>query len=350
MFKDITVEELVAEKDSGSYVIIDVRSPSEYREFCIPGSINIPIFSDQERAEIGTLYKQVSVHAAKERGLEVVSAKLPEFVKEFAQLEKERIVYCWRGGMRSKTTATVLDLMGIHTHRLVGGIHDYRKWAVHRLESYPMHPEALVLNGYTGAGKTLILHQLENEGYPVLDLERMANHRGSIFGQIGLRPHNQKMFDALLLDRLDQLNGQPYVLFEAESKRIGKAVLPEFLTVKKENGFQLFIDMPIEERVQHILDDYQPWGHHEECLSAFRKIQKRIHTPIAADITRHLEIGEFREAVELLLLYYYDPLYTHTAEQYPVDRRLTLRVKNTDDAVEQVKQILQDQFHTVPLG
>ncbi|WP_050613701.1 tRNA 2-selenouridine(34) synthase MnmH [Bacillus testis] len=344
MFQDITVEELIEVKDKPGQVLIDVRSPSEYRDFTIPGSINIPLFDDSERAEIGTLYKQVSVQAAKERGLEVVSAKLPEFVKAFRDIPGEKTVFCWRGGMRSKTTATVLDLMGIHTHRLQGGIHEYRKKTVHMLEDYPFKPEAYVLNGYTGAGKTLILKHLQEEGYPVLDLERMANHRGSIFGQIGLRPHNQKMFDALLLERISQVKDEPYVLFEAESKRIGKAVLPEFLTLKKERGFQIFIDMPIEERVRHILEDYQPWGHHDECIQAFQKIKKRIHTPIAAEIAQCLEAKEYARAVQLLLEYYYDPLYKYTADQYPEDRRMILQAKNIEDAAERIKEVLQNTF------
>lgn len=114
MFQDITLEELRVLKNKKQITIIDVRSPSEYKDATLPDSLNIPFFDDQERAEVGTLYKQTSVQAAKERGLEIAAAKLPSFVKEFAAIQGDKAVFCWRGGMRSRTTATVLSLMDIH--------------------------------------------------------------------------------------------------------------------------------------------------------------------------------------------------------------------------------------------
>src|SRR5690606_24638125 len=127
MFQDISVDDLRELRKEKPLAIVDVRSPSEFAESNIPGSVNIPIFTDEERAEIGTVYKQVSPDAAKDKGLEIVSAKLPDFIKEFAKLpEEEKVVYCWRGGMRSKTSATLIDLMGINAKRLIGGIRGYR--------------------------------------------------------------------------------------------------------------------------------------------------------------------------------------------------------------------------------
>lgn len=151
MFQDIPINELLALKSQGELTVIDVRSPSEYKEATIPGSMNIPFFNDEERAEVGTLYKQVSPQAAKERGLEIVSAKLPAFVKEFSKIEGKKAVFCWRGGMRSKTSATVLSLMGIKALRLEGGYRSYRHWVVEQLESMELKQEAYVLNGNTGS-------------------------------------------------------------------------------------------------------------------------------------------------------------------------------------------------------
>lgn len=327
--------------------IIDVRSPSEYANSTIPGSINIPIFDDKERAEIGTLYKQVSSDVAQERGLEIVSAKLPAFVKQFKEIEGEKTVFCWRGGMRSKTTATVLDLMNIHVNRLDGGVRAYRKWVVDRLTNLNFTPKVYVLNGYTGTGKTLILRRLEEEGYPVLDLEKMANHRGSIFGQIGLEPHNQKTFDSLLVEQLQQLQHSPYVLFEGESKRIGKVVLPPLFNELKEEGFQLIIQMPIEERTRHILEDYCPWDHHEACMEAFRKIKLRIHTPIAAQIEESLRSKEYALAVNLLLEHYYDPRYEHTAEKYLENQKMNLQVENVEEAIQAIKEVISQSPENV---
>jgi len=339
LFQDISIDELLALKASKELVTIDVRSPAEYADATIPGSLNLPLFDDAERAEIGTLYKQVSVQAAKDRGLELVSAKLPAFVKAFEQIRGPKAVFCWRGGMRSKTTATVLALMGIRVYRLAGGFRTYRKWVVETLEQLTLRPPAFVIAGNTGSGKTAILRQLQAEGYPVVDLEGMAGHRGSIFGQVGLRANNQKTFDALLVTRLLQLEHAPYVLLEGESKRIGKVVLPAFLVDKKEAGTQLFIELPLEERVRHIMDDYRPWDHKQELQLAFQRIKGRIHTPIAKDIDISLTDERFEDAVRLLLKHYYDPRYEHALQQYEQDKTV-IRAQTIDEAVCQIKEQL----------
>jgi len=336
VFQDITIEQLLARRTKGELTLIDVRSPSEYQENTIPGSLNIPIFDDAERAEIGTIYKQVSVEAAKERGLEIVSAKLPTFIKTFAQIEGPKAVFCWRGGMRSKTSATVLDLMGIRASRLIGGIRAYRQWVVSTLEELPLPPVAYVINGNTGSGKTLMLRRLMEEGYPVMDLEAMAGHRGSIFGHIGLRANNQKSFEALLVEQALILQDAPYVLIEGESKRIGKAILPEPVVQMKEAGIQLFIDLPLEERVRHILEDYQPLEHKDDLLQAFKHIKNRIHTPVAKEIEANLLIGQYERAVKLLLEHYYDPRYAHAMSQYEGEQ-IVIHADTIEEAVDAVK-------------
>lgn len=338
MFTDISIERLIDEKKN--MTLIDVRSPSEYKDFTIPGSLNIPIFSDAERAEVGTIYKQVGPEAAEERGLEIFSAKLPDFIKAFKQIEGDKTVFCWRGGMRSRTAATVLDLMKIPVHRLDGGIRSYRNWVVGQLDALDLIPKAYILNGNTGTGKTIILRKLEQEGYPVLDFERMANHRGSIFGQIGLEPHNQKTFDALLVEKLHIIQDFPYVFFEGESKRIGRVLLPEPFYNVKENGTQIFIEMPMEERVKNILDDYRPWEFKEECMEAFRRIKSRIHTPIATEIQNALQNEEFSLAVRLLLEYYYDPRYLYSTAQYFKGTKITISVQNVEEAIEEIKKLV----------
>ncbi|WP_053217550.1 tRNA 2-selenouridine(34) synthase MnmH [Virgibacillus senegalensis] len=337
MFQDISWQEIASLQMKGEHTLIDVRSPSEYAAATIPGSINIPVFDDEERAEIGTLYKQESPEIAKQRGVEIVSAKLPEFIKAFQAIDTDKTVFCWRGGMRSKTAATMVDLMGIKVNRLQGGIRSYRQWVVDTLETFSFAPEAIVLNGYTGAGKTIILEELEKDGYAILDFEKMANHRGSIFGQIGLEPNKQKKFDSLLLHQLLKTQEEPYVVMEAESKRIGRVTLPDFMVEKKENGTHVFIDIPIEERVRNILDDYQPWNHHEEALEAFKRIKRRIHTPVAADIEKALHKADFSEAVLLLLEYYYDPLYTYSANKHD---NFTIHAESTEEAIPLVKEYL----------
>ncbi|MBP3039491.1 tRNA 2-selenouridine(34) synthase MnmH [Bacillaceae bacterium Marseille-Q3522] len=344
MFSNIKIEELLTRNDM---VLIDVRSPSEYKNFTIPGSRNIPIFDDKERAEIGTIYNKVSVEAAQERGLEIFSAKLPQFISEFKKIDSEKTVFCWRGGMRSKTSATVLDLMNIHVFRLEGGIRAYRKWVVNQLEKLEFHPRTYVLDGYTGTGKTSLLKRLKEESYPVLDLEAMANHRGSNFGHIGLEPHNQKTFDSLLIHQLLRMQNTSYILIEAESKRIGKVVLPPFFNKLKEQGIQIFIDMPIEERVANILEDYRPWEHEQECMKAFQKIKSRIHTQVAKEIENNLQKEQFAPAIRLLLEYYYDPFYKHSEELYPEDRKITVHAENEEEALQKLKKLIHFE-HQAP--
>lgn len=340
MIQDIKLTDLLAKQKREAYTLIDVRSPKEYEEATIPGSINIPVFTDEERAEVGTLYKQVSQEAAKDRGLEIFSAKLPMFINEFKQIHTPMTVFCWRGGMRSKTAATVLDLMGIHVSRLHGGIKSYRQWVVAELEKETFSPDLYVLNGHTGCGKTIMLDRLAKKGYPVIDLEKMANHRGSIFGQIGLVPNKQKKFESLLVQAMLQYADEPFVFIEGESKRIGKATLPDFFYEKKENSLQLFVELPFERRVDIILEEYHPTDNPDMFLEAFRLIKKHIQPAIASEIENALQARDYRTAVKLLLEHYYDPRYDHHGDKYDTDQVISIDALTVDDAIDQVEKFI----------
>jgi tRNA 2-selenouridine synthase len=339
MFHDITLDELSDLRQKKELLTIDVRSPSEFEDATIPGSLNIPLFNDDERAEVGTLYTQVNVQAAKDRGLEIVSAKLPAFIKQFSQIPGNKAVFCWRGGMRSKTVATVLSLMGIHVYRLEGGFRAHRQGVIKALNELVITPQAIVLHGNTGSGKTAILHILKEQGYPILDLEALAGHRGSAFGNIGLKAHNQKKFDALLIDELSAYQHSPYILLEAESKRIGKVVLPDQLVQKKEEGYQIWLDLPIEARVQNILDDYCPWEHQEECMKSFLQIKSRIHIPIAAEIEMSLKSEKYDRAIELLLIHYYDQRYAHSSSVNSEIRSVVTAI-SVEEAAKQIEKLI----------
>lgn len=341
MIQEIQLEKWRSLKERGELVTVDVRSPSEFRMATIPGSVNIPLFDDAERAEVGTLYKQEGVECAKKRGLEIVSAKLPAFIESFAIIPGPKTVFCWRGGMRSKTSATLLSLMGMQASRLTGGYRAYRQWVVKQLEEMEYDPRAVVIHGLTGCGKTEILRRLEAAGYPVLDLEGMAGHRGSRFGGIGTEARNQKMFDALLLERLLETKDKPAVAFEAESRRIGKIMVPDLIAQRKASGLIVRIELPMEERVQHLLHDYKPWEHHEESLQAFQLIRSKIHIPIAQDIQANMERGLYDQAIELILEHYYDLKYEHSALQYGKDADYVVKARTVDEAYAQTEELMR---------
>jgi len=340
MFKDITPPDLYRLKEQGD-TIVDVRSPKEYEEATIPGAINIPLFTNEERAAVGTTYNQKGKEAAKDLGLELFSEKLPAFIQHFKQLETPVTVFCWRGGMRSETAATVVDLMNIPVNRLRGGIKAYHDWNKEQFGTIRI-PPLYVLNGHTGNGKTHILLQLKEEGYPVIDLEGMANHRGSIFGHIGLKPRNQRTFNLLLGEALFQYQDEAFILIEGESSRIGNITIPERFYRHKEISPQLFIDLPLDERVKNILADYSPHDYHDQFIEAFQVIKRRMHTPIANATAQALEEKDYPVVVKNLLTHYYDLRYNHSTA---CSEKLNTSIEELSvaDAKEKVKQYLSSK-------
>ncbi len=319
--KEITVEELMTMKNP---IIIDIRSPIEFNDGAIPGAINVPLFTDEERQEIGTIYKQVGQAAAKWRAMELVSPKIPYLLQTIKSFNKdgELIIHCWRGGMRSKAVVTFLEFAGLYSWRLVGGYKSYRNYILEKLPTM-LPSQAIVLHGLTGVGKTEVLKILKQKGYAVLDLEEMAGHRGSIFGTIGLGDgYNQKTFDALLFKGLQEIHGSDYFLVEAESKRIGKAVQPEELMTSKFKGINIYLHSPIEQRVRQLVTEYvlpfkdQPW-YLEKISVSLEKVLRRIKdNDIKKGLMQTLEDQNYPEMIQILLEHYYDPRYDHARQDY----------------------------------
>ncbi|MDQ0197721.1 tRNA 2-selenouridine(34) synthase MnmH [Neobacillus ginsengisoli] len=320
--KDITIKELLTLKQP---IIIDIRSPVEFKDGAIPGAINIPLFSDEERQEIGTIYKREGPANAKWRAMEVVSPKIPLLLKTLkvaSSKGSELIIHCWRGGMRSKAVVTFLEFAGIYASRLEGGYKAYRQYILAEIPS--MFPEkAVVLHGLTGVGKTEVLKYLKEMGYPTLDLEEMAGHRGSIFGTIGLEDgHNQKMFDSLLFQGLKELQDSPYFLMEAESKRIGKAVQPEELLNRKMQGLNIHLHTPVEQRIKHLVSEYvlpyenEPW-YYEKISDGIEKVLRWVkNEEIKKMLNETLVDRNYREMIRILLENYYDPRYNYKRQEY----------------------------------
>jgi tRNA 2-selenouridine synthase len=341
---DITVKELY---QIDHPLVIDIRAPIEFETGAIPGAINVPLFTNEERQEIGTIYKQVGQDQAKWRAMEIVSPKIPfllQSIKDAAGADETHvhpIVHCWRGGMRSKAVVTFLDFAGIHAKRLSGGYKAYRQFILEEIPN--LIPEmAVVIHGLTGVGKTEILKILEHRGYPVLDLEGMACHRGSIFGGVGLgNGHNQKQFDSLLFQKAKEISGTAYFLMEAESKRIGKVTLPDELMEKKMNGINFHVHMPIEQRVSHIAKEYivpyeqEPW-YFDVIKESLEKVFRRLKdVDIKKELEENLERCQYNEMIQALLEGYYDPMYDYKRQEYSGEF-FDIYAENPLDAANQI--------------
>ncbi len=315
--REISVEELL-HKGYGN--LIDVRAPGEFARDTIPGAVNIPLFNDAERAQVGIMYKQQGQAAAQWLGMQIVSPKMEMLMRAIRERAEETgetpTIFCWRGGMRSKAMATFATFAGIPVQRLIGGYRAYRQHVVRTIEPYEIDVPVVLVHGMTGVGKTELLRRLEARGLPVIDLERMAGHRGSVFGHlVHGKPANQKMFDARLFETLRRLKGAPFVLMEAESKRIGNVVQPAFLLKAKETATDhLFVTAPLDVRVQRLYDQYvAPFSwrpdFRENVAQAFQRIERRMPTEQAKLAACALQAGEYHTVITSLLVHYYDPRY-----------------------------------------
>lgn len=344
----IDLEKALALRDRGA-LLVDARSPSEYAEATIPGAINVPIFDDEERAQVGTLYKEGGKNAAKRLAVELVSPKLPALIARVeGALEGRRppvIVFCWRGGMRSRALTTFLDLAGIPARQLVGG-HKAFRGHVRTFFETGEWGRLLVLRGLTGVGKTRLLLRLREEGVPVLDLEGLASHRGSAFGGLGLAPQpGQKMFESLLWDELRRIPPGGYALAEGESKHIGRLVLPPRVFAALQTETTLWLNASLDYRVEVILGDYPAI---DTLREAFVRPIRALKPRLGGETTRRLlvllERGAWRELVRELMVLYYDPLYNHTKP----DRRIEIDIGPEAEGLARLKVAIAEVLDGTP--
>ncbi len=349
MTHDITINDWVQHREK--FTLVDVRSPIEFMESAIPTAVNIPIFNNKERAIVGTLYKQRGKAAAKWRAMEIVSPKIPSLMREIHSLGQNGtipLIYCWRGGMRSKSIAQFATLAGLNVARLVGGYRAFRQKALQMIPQL-LPPKVVVFHGMTGTGKTDILLSLKEKGYPVIDLEALANHRGSLFGAIdGRVPHNQKTFDGLLFLQLLALQHSPYIIIEGESKRIGHAVQPEELLHHQKTALHLFVSATLSQRKQRIYKEYvEPHlsdkNFHSRVTEAFRYVKKRLKPEsVKYEIEQALYEKNYDKFIEKLMIYYYDPRYLYKEEKF-MQKAPTINSNDIHSAVNEAESILNNK-------
>ena len=306
---------------SKDQLIIDVRSPAEYNHAYIPGAVSIPLFNDEERKEVGTAYKQKSREQAIKIGLDFFGPKMRKMVEEVESILEKRndtigsdletstnhhssktvFIYCWRGGMRSGALSWLLSLYGFKVFVLAGGYKAFRNGV---LKTFQFPWQLKVLGGYTGSGKTEVLHALKNAGEPVIDLEGIAVHKGSAFGNINLPPQpTQEQFENLLAAAFHQLNNNQPIWIEDESQRIGSINIPGALWHTIRQSPVYFLDVPFDERLQHIVEEYGQLDK-EKVAAAIQRITKRLGGLETKNALRLLEEDKWSECFSILLKYY----------------------------------------------
>lgn len=330
------------------YPVLDVRSPGEFLHAHIPGAYSLPLFSDEERKVVGTAYKQQSKQQAIKIGLKYFGAQMADMVGKVeaiyashtkgqsvdADQRKTVLVHCWRGGMRSAGVAWLLDLYGFKVYILAGGYKFFRRWVLHQFEKeYALN----VIGGYTGSGKTDVLHQLKQQGFCTIDLEGLAIHKGSAFGNLAMvKQPSQEMFENLLGLQLDQVTGPVWV--EDESQRIGDINLPIAFYIQKQKSPVYYLNIPFEERLNYIVQDYGKFEK-EKLLNAIIRIKKRLGGLETKTAVNFLLEDEIKNAFAVLLKYY-DKWYLKCLDQRENPASLITRIEcETVDAVANAKAI-----------
>lgn len=315
--------------------IIDVRSPAEFADDHLPGAVSMPVLDNEQRAQVGTMYKQVSPFDARRLGGALVAQNLANHLLTHFQ-DKPRhwrpLIYCWRGGQRSGAFTTWLRMIGWDACQLVGGYKQYRREVVSALETLPQTFEFQVVSGPTGSAKTRVLEALERKGAQVLDLEGLAAHKGSVLGALpGTAQPSQKFFETLLYQQLSRFTPEQPVFVEAESRKIGRIHLPGALIERMRESECVMIDASREARIEFLLRDYAYLGDDAEDLKFKLGCLRRILPNETLD-----RWNDYADAHDLPRLFtelidqHYDPLYRRSQNSNYQGYANARRVESTD--------------------
>lgn len=293
--------------------ILDVRSPGEYAQGHLPKAVSFPLFSDEERTQVGTCYKQKGKETAIELGLELVGPKMAQLVRQAKALAPEHQVrvHCWRGGMRSGSVGWLLATSGLEVKLLEGGYKAFRNW-VRTTLAIPR--PVIIVGGMTGTGKTDILHALRTLGEQVLDLEGLANHRGSSYGALMQPPQpSTEQFENLIAEQWTEFHPQRPVWIEAESRRVGTCRVPDEIMQQMEAASTLEVIRSKPERLKLLVEIYGQ-ADPEGLIAATERLQKRLGGLRTQTAVQHIKQGELAAAAAVVLSYY-DRAYRHDLER-----------------------------------
>ena len=362
--------------------VIDVRSPGEYKHAHIPGAHSLPLFTDDERKVVGTTYKQQSREQAIKIGLDFFGPKMKLMVEKAEEIIGNRqlaisnpandgnplpivnclLLYCWRGGMRSAAVAWLLDLYGFKVYTLIGG---YKKFRNYVLDTFKLPYQLNIVGGYTGSGKTELLKSLQQKGEKVIDLEGIANHKGSAFGKIGMpKQPTQEMFENMLATELRKsivnsewsIKDNPHspltihhspLWLEDESQRIGQINIPNDLWKAMRQSPVYFLDIPFEERLNQITKEYGGLDK-QQMIDAINRIKEKLGGLNAKAAIQFLDEGNTEESFRILLKYY-DKYYVKALHNREGINSLihTVECKSvTPENTNQLVPYLQHQYQT----
>jgi tRNA 2-selenouridine synthase len=318
--------------------VTDVRSPKEYEEGHIPGAINIPLFDDEERARVGTKYKKEGRIAAIMEGLDLSGPRMTEKLRKALQTAKngKLLVHCWRGGMRSEAMAWLFSLSGIQTTVLEGGYKSYRHLV---LDTLAAEREMIILGGMTGSSKTHILRHLKQQGRQVVDLESLANHKGSAFGALGQlpQPSTEQFANDLYGEWRNLIPGEP-VWLEDESQNIGSVFMPQPFFANMQKATTIVLKMEVATRLPRLIEEYSMYP--SELLSeGIMKISRRLGGDNTREALNAIASGDISKAIEISLRYY-DKAY-----QFSIDRKNNKNMiyvsTDTDDIRINAEKVLE---------
>ena len=346
ILKTIKIHEFI--NISKDLPIIDVRTPAEFGDGHITGAINIPIFSNEERAVVGTKYKQESRDTAIAKALEYIAEKTDHYLDELQRLVtlQEICIYCWRGGFRSEGMGHLFQTTGKRVYRLQGGYKSYRNFV---LDSFNTKYKLIVIGGMTGSGKTEILEEIKKTNEQMLDLEGIANHKGSAFGALGQndQPTTQQ-FENDLATQLNRFDSQQNIWLEDESRMIGRVKIPDDLFVQMRNTTVIKIEVSKDNRINRLIKDYANFSK-DDLINSIENISRRLgglNTKLAIDA---IEAEDYYTATDIILNYY-DKTYTYGLEKRKDQTVLYLKLNgdnsriNAEKVIAFVKDNLTNKF------
>ncbi len=336
MSKIITAKAFL--EQSVGQTIVDVRSPEEFEKGHIPGAINIPLFSDPERAKVGTLYKRKSKMDAMLSGLEIVGAKMKDLAQEALKQAKDNTIYlyCWRGGQRSQSMAWLFEKVEIQTYVLEGGYKAYRSYFKERLSQIE---KMTILSGNTGTGKTDILKALSELGEQVVDLEGLAHHKGSAFGGIGEEEQlSTEQFENNLFEAVREMDFSQRIWAEDESKSIGKNYIPDEFFNLMRSAPVIKIDLPKPVRIQRLKKEYTEVSK-DILIFHLNRIKKRLGPLETQMAIESVESGDMEQAIDITLKFY-DKAYAHGLSKRE-DSKIHELSLSADHPIQNAKAILE---------